>query len=501
VDIRGNHSERVLENAYLNSFFQTGISNPMDDAILAYKKIDTSRVKKTDEIPFDFIRKRLSVVVSAGSGNRLITKGAPEEILTVCSHFSDSTGTKPLGTAEKTAYDKLYGDLSRQGFRVLALAYKNVTRSEHSFSKQDETGMTLLGFTAFMDPARVDARVSIDHLEEMGIEMKVITGDNELVTEKICRDIGIRIKGILLGHEIDNISDEALRHKVEEVTIFARFSPQQKSRVIGAMKANGHVVGYMGDGINDASSLQTADVGISVSNAVDIAKETADIILTHKSLSELRDGVIEGRKTFGNTMKYILMGLSSNFGNMFSVLGAVIFLPFLPMLPLQILLNNFLYDFSQLSIPSDKVDPEYIMRPKRWNIKHIRNFMYVFGPISSIFDFTTYGVMYYLYSNHPSSFQTGWFMESLATQTLVIHVIRTRFTPIAQSSAGIWLWLSTILSVSVGWIIPYTAAGKYFHLSPLPLNVITVLALIVAVYLVMVEAGKRIYYRHITNTA
>jgi P-type Mg2+ transporter len=498
IDIYGKNSPQILENAYLNSYYQTGISNPMDDAVLLYKKIDISDFGKIDEIPFDFVRKKLSVVVSDKQGVRLITKGAPEEILKSCNSISINHKHKQIHQAEIDQYQKMYQELSSQGFRVLAVAVKKISNAKHSFSKHDEIEMELLGFTAFLDPARLGAKLSIAHLKTLGVEIKVVTGDNELVTQKICADLDIKVKGIVLGHDVDVLTDEALKHIVENNTIFARFSPQQKSRIIRALKSNGHVVGYIGDGINDASSLNTADVGISVANAVDVAKESADIILTNKSLSELTNGVIEGRKTFGNTLKYILMGLSSNFGNMFSVLGAVIFLPFLPMLPLQILLNNFLYDFSQLTIPSDNVDENYIKKPKRWNIKYIRNFMYVFGPISSFYDFMTFGVMYYLYHNFPSSFQTGWFMESLATQTLVIHVIRTRLTPITKSVASLWLWITTITGVSIGWIIPYSPIGKYFGFTPLPINVVAVLILIVIVYLVMVEAGKRIFYRHLS---
>jgi Mg2+-importing ATPase len=498
VDILGVHSEQILENAYLNSYYQTGISNPMDDAVLSFKKLDISAYRKIDEIPFDFIRKKLSVVVRSGSGHRIITKGAPEEIIRSCSNVFINHKSRKINKKDLEQYWKLNNELSSDGFRVLAVAVKKIPLSQTEFSKKDESDMELLGFTAFLDPARIGAKSSIKHLKNLGIDIKVVTGDNELVTQKICRDLEITVHGTVLGQEVDDLSDEALRHKVENNTIFARFSPQQKSRIIHALKSNGHVVGYIGDGINDASSLTAADVGISVSNAVDVAKESADIILTNKSLAQLTDGVIEGRKTYGNTMKYILMGLSSNFGNMFSVLGAVIFLPFLPMLPIQILLNNFLYDFSQLSIPTDNVDEDYIKKPKRWNIKFIRNFMYVFGPISSVYDFTTYAVMYYLYRNSAASFQTGWFMESLATQTLVIHVIRTRLAPLSQSRASIWLWITTLISVVIGWSLPYTGIGAYFKLTPLPLNVVIVLGLIVVVYLVMVEAGKRIFYRHLT---
>jgi P-type Mg2+ transporter len=495
VDIFGNHSDHTLLLAYINSSFQTGITNPMDDAVRKYKKIPISHYKKIDEIPFDFSRKRMSVVVGIHSDHLLITKGAPEEIFTCCKEYRTATGLHKLTPEIQKTFHTVYNSLSRDGFRVLAIATKIMKINDTTYTADDEQDMELVGFTAFLDPAKIDARDSLDHLENMGIEVKIITGDNELVTEKIAKDVGITIKGILLGHTIHDLSDTALQRNVEKITIFARCSPQEKKRVIEALKKNGHVVGYMGDGINDASSLQAADVGISVNNAVDVAKETADIILTNKSLYELKDGVIEGRKTFGNTMKYILMGLSSNFGNMFSVLGAVLFLPFLPMLPIQILLNNFLYDFSQLTIPTDHVDAAYIEKPKRWNISFIRHFMFIFGPISSIFDFASFGFLYLLYKNNPAGFQTGWFMESLATQTLVIHVIRTQFIPVKQSNASIYLWASTIVSVCIGWIIPYTHLGTLFGFSTLPYSTVIMLGFIVAIYLLTVEIGKRFFYR------
>jgi Mg2+-importing ATPase len=495
VDIFGNHSDHSLLLAYINSSFQTGIANPMDDAVLAYKNLDISPYEKIHEIPYDFSRKRMSVVVKKDKTHILITKGAPEEIFLCCRQYRKDASLHALTPEIRKSFHHVYDSLSKEGFRVLAIATKYINSTDKTFTKEDEFDMELVGFVAFLDPAKLDAKESIDELENMGIEMKIVTGDNELVTEKIARDVGVKIKGILLGHVIRDMSDIALQRRVDSVTIFARCSPQEKKRVIEALKKNKHVVGYMGDGINDASSLQIADVGISVNNAVDVAKETADIILTNKSLRELKDGVIEGRKTFGNTMKYILMGLSSNFGNMFSVLGAVIFLPFLPMLPIQILLNNFLYDFAQLTIPTDHVDRAYIEKPKRWDIRFIKHFMFIFGPISSLFDFTSFGLLYFLYKNNPAGFQTGWFMESLATQTLVIHVIRTRFTPIKQSNASKYLWASTLLSVGIGWIIPYTKIGTFFGFTGLPVETVIMLGLIVVIYLLTAEIGKRIFYR------
>jgi P-type Mg2+ transporter len=425
----------------------------------------------------------------------LITKGAPEEVTACCSYFDNKGSSQKLEGAHTDLLSKQYLQLSGDGYRVLAIATKKVTQTKKTYEAVDEKGLELLGYIAFYDPPKEGVRSAITELEKMGVEVKIVTGDNELVAKKICTEVGIDIKGVLLGHELHEMSDETLKHLVNGKTIFARFSPDDKNRVIHALKANGHVVGYMGDGINDAPSLKSADVGISVSNAVDVAKESADIVLTQKSLHQLRDGVIEGRKTFGNTMKYIMMGISSNFGNMFSVLGAVIFLPFLPMLPIQILLNNFLYDFSQITIPTDNVDSDFIHKPKRWSMKYIRNFMFIFGPISSFYDFMTYFVMFALYSHLPGAFQTGWFMESLATQTLVIHIIRTRQIPFIQSKPSLPLLLSTIAVVILGWIIPATKIGSFFGFSPLPLGVIATLAAIVLAYLLTVETGKRLFFK------
>jgi P-type Mg2+ transporter len=482
VDPKGIDSDEVLTYSYLNSTHQTGISNPLDEAVKNYKKIDVSGFEKIDEIPFDFERKKMSVVVEEGDKRLLITKGAPEEVFDSC-HGEHADALKE------------YHLLSAQGFRVIAVAVKEVGNSRHTYTKEDEKEMALMGFTAFLDPVKPNIKKAIDALEDIGIEMKVITGDNELVAEKICRDADIKSKGIILGHEIDKLTDDELAKVAENKTIFARFSPAQKNRVILALKHAGHVVGYMGDGINDAPSLRSADVGISVENAVDVAKESAALILTHKSLKDLYEGVVEGRKIFGNTMKYILMGLSSNFGNMFSVLGAVIFIPFLPMLPVQILLNNFLYDLSQLTIPSDTVDDEYIQTPKRWDINFIKRFMFTLGPVSSLFDFLSFGIMFYFFHNNPAGFQTGWFMESLATQAFVVYVIRTRKIPILQSHPSLLLTISTLTAVTLGWIIPYSPLGKFFSFYPLPWHVVLIIIGIVGVYLVLTQIIKTLFYR------
>lgn len=497
VDYKGVDSKEVLTKAYVNSKLQTGINNPLDDAIKRAAKMDISVFKKLAEIPFDFTRRRMSVVVMEQGIPCLISKGAPEAMLPECTSILKGTKRIKMSEALKKEAVAEYQALSKLGFRVLALAEKSFKTKKDMYSKGDEKNLTLLGFTAFMDPVKPNVRKAIDALESIGIEVKVVTGDNELVTEKACLDADIAVKGILLGHEITNMSELELAVKAQETTIFARFSPSEKERVIKALRMKGNVVGYMGDGINDAPSIKAADVGISVNNAVDVAKESADFILTHKSLLELKDGVSEGRTIFGNTMKYIMMGLSSNFGNMFSVLGAVLFLPFLPMLPIQILLNNFLYDLSQVTIPTDNVDEEYLKEPKKWNMQFIRRFMFIFGPISSVFDFVTFYFLYKMFHLSPSAFQTGWFMESLATQALVIHIIRTKKVPFIQSRASTALLISTFIVVTVGWILPYLSIGKLFNLVPLPLSTVTVLVVIVGLYLVLVEFGKRLFYRNL----
>lgn len=505
TDVFGGDSESVLLHAYLNSVYQTGIRNPMDDAVLQYrhsdpvlqsKHLENHGYEKIDEIPFDFVRRKMSIVVEKDGVRYVITKGAPEDVLRSSKYYEKGGELVAIDNGAHAAIIKQYDRFSRDGFRVLAVAIRQIEKRSGGYTKEDEINLELIGFVAFLDPAKEGVKEVIADLEKMGIEVKVITGDSELVTEKICKEVCLPVKGIMIGYDLDAMTDDALRVAVSRTTIFARFSPDQKNRVILALKANGHVVGYMGDGINDAPSLKTADVGISVNNAVDIAKESAEIILTHKSLRELLDGVLEGRKTFGNTMKYIMMGVSSNFGNMFSVLGAVLFLPYLPMLPIQILFNNFLYDFSQITIPSDSVDDEFIREPKRWNMGFIRSFMYVFGPISSVFDFLTFYVLYRVFSASAGVFQTGWFLESLATQTMVIYIIRTRKIPFIQSSPSPYLFVTTLLVVAAGWIIPFTPIGAFFGFVALPSVVVWSLIGIVAGYLCVIEVAKRLFYRH-----
>lgn len=495
TDAFGQSSDEVFKQTYLNSFFQTGVKNPLDEAVLSFKKVKLSGYEKFEEIPFDFARKMMSIAVAGPEGKFLVTKGAPEEVIKRCKFYRAGNGTKALNSIAEDKALTYYRQASADGYRVLAVASKQIIVAKKKYTKDDEADLELLGFVAFLDPAKQGVKKILRELNNMGVEVKVITGDNELVAERICHEVGLVSKGTLLGQEAETMSDDALKIRAEATTIFARFSPDDKNRVINVLRSNNHVVGYLGDGINDAPSLKAADVGISVNNAVDVAKESADIVLTEKSLEALAQGIIEGRKAFANTMKYILMGLSSNFGNMFSVIGAVLFVPFLPMLPIQILLNNFIYDMSQITIPTDNVDDSWIRRPRRWNLKFVKKFMYAFGPISSIFDILTYVIMLYVFHASASVFQTGWFMESLATQTLVIHFIRTRQLPFIQSRASRWLLVSTFLAVIGGWLIPYTPLGAFFQFSPLPLKVLLAILGLVAVYLVLVEIAKRFFYR------
>ena len=431
VDFLGKPSERAIELGYINSKLETGIRSPLDAAILKLQRPDSDGYMKCDEIPFDFERRRLSIVVEkkGSTGCLLITKGAPEGILDLSESYETEGRVVPLDAAAKNRCRQTFDDLSAQGFRVLAVAYRMVD-SYRAFTVADEHSLILAGYLAFADPPNPDAAQSLAAMNHDGVEVKILTGDNELVARHICEQVGIKNLSIILGEELERTSDPALQHLAEETTVFARVSPMQKDRIIHALRQRDHVVGYMGDGINDAPSLHAADVGISVASAVDVAREAADIILLKPGLQILHNGIIEGRRASANVMKYLLMGTSSNFGNMFSMAGASVFLPFLPMLPTQILLNNFLYDTAQITIPSDNVDEDAIRAPRRWDMKLIRNFMIFIGPISSIYDFLTfYVLLHYFHATQPE-FHTGWFVESLATQTLVLLVIRTAGNPL-----------------------------------------------------------------------
>lgn len=490
-DVVRKDNEDVLRYAYINSFYQTGLKNLLDRAILRHEKLLVKQFKKIDEIPFDFSRKIMSVVVEMEGKHRLITKGAPEEIFKRCTHYELDGEILDIDSLIVSDLKEEYDKLSSDGFRVLAIAYKDIDNQKEAYSKDDEKELILKGYVAFLDPPKPTAKKAIEALKKLGIDFKVLTGDNELVTKKICSEVGLDVKELVSGDQVEKASDSELKELVKTTNIFARLSPLQKERVIRALHQNGHIVGYLGDGINDALALKISDVGISVNNAVDIAKESADIILLKKSLMVLEDGVIEGRKIFGNIIKYIKMGSSSNFGNMFSMTGGSMFLPFLPMLPIQILLNNFLYDVSQVAIPTDEVDREYMMKPRPWNVNYVKKFMVIIGPISSIYDFLTYGAMLFIFHASPELFHTGWFIESLCTQTLVIHIIRTGKIPFIESRPSRFLILMSVLIVSIGIAIPFSPLAKPFGFVKPPPMYFVVLFLMVSTYLLLVQVVKK----------
>lgn len=489
-DVVRNDSDDVLRYAYINSFYQTGLKNILDRAILKHGKLVVEQFKKIDEIPFDFSRKIMSVVVENDGKHSLISKGAPEEIFKKCSKYELDGELFEMEALILSDLKEEYNNLSAEGFRVLAVAYKNMENKKDVYSRDDENDLILNGYVAFLDPPKPTAKKAIAAINKLGIEFKVLTGDNELVTKKICSEVGLDIKGLVTGDRVDKASDIELQELVKTVTVFARLSPLQKERIIHALRENKHIVGYLGDGINDAPALKVSDVGISVNNAVDIAKESADIILLRKSLMVLEDGVKEGRRTFGNIVKYIKMGSSSNFGNMFSMTGGSIFLPFLPLLPIQILLNNFLYDLSQIAIPTDKVDDEYLMKPRTWDIGHIKKFMVFIGPISSIFDFITFGVMLFIFKSKMELFHTGWFIESLCTQTLVVYIIRTSKVPFIESRPSKFLVWTSMLIIAIGIVIPFSPLAEPFGFVRPPVMYFGALFLIVAAYLFSVYFAK-----------
>jgi P-type Mg2+ transporter len=493
ADFLGNSSDRPLELAYLNSKFETGIRSPLDLAILKVERTDANAHVKCDEVPFDFERRRLSIVVEKkGDGSRdrlLITKGAPEGILDLSEYYESGSRIVPFDVDWRRRCRQTFDDFSRQGFRVLAVAYRKVDK-ESGFTVKDEHSLIFAGYLAFADPPNPDAAASLAAMKRDGVDVKILTGDNELVARHICEQVGLNNPTIVLGDELENMSDPALQHVSEQATVFARVSPMQKHRIINALKHRNHVVGYMGDGINDAPSLHAADVGISVSSAVDVARESADIILLEPGLRILHNGIIEGRRASANVMKYLLMGTSSNFGNMFSMAGASLFLPFLPMLPTQILLNNFLYDTAQITIPSDRVDEQYIRSPRPWDMTLIRDFMIFIGPISSIYDFLTfYVLLHYFHASQPE-FHTGWFVESLATQTLVLFIIRTTGNPL-KSHPSVPLAITTILIVIIGIALPYSPLAALLGFTALPASFFTFLAISTVTYLLLVELAKR----------
>lgn len=486
LNIKGEDSLDVLKYAYIVSSFHTGTKNPLDSAISAYRDFDISLYKKIDEMPFDFERKRDSIVFQFENKNTIVVKGAPEQIFPIVD----------LSPEEINQAKNLFEELSKDGYRVLAIATKTVN-DVVDYTIADESNLVFQGLIAFIDPPKKGVKEVLDELESLGINIKIITGDHMLVAEKIAKEVGLPISQMLNGEEIEKLSDEDLAIIALKTNIFARVTPVQKNRIIKSLQSTGHVVGYMGDGINDAPSLHTADVGISVDNAVDVAKESADIILLNKDFRQLINGVIEGRRTFANTNKYISMAISSNFGNMFSMTGASLLLPFLPMLPVQVLLNNLIYESSQFAITFDNVEKSVLSRPNPWNIKFIKKFMIVFGGVSSIFDFLTFFVLYKIFALTQSSFQTGWFIESFATQTLVIFLIRTRNSIFKSKAPNKVVIFATIGAVMIAWTIALTLLGKLFGFTPLSFMTVLAIIGIVVVYLIIVDIVKVIFYKRI----
>jgi Mg2+-importing ATPase len=501
-NVEGDESDDVLEAALLISHFQTGLKSALDVATLKHMEdssLDLPAFKKIDEIPFDFSRRIMSVVVDRPDGTRrLYAKGAPEEILRRCTAFEGDKQVLPAPPGFAEDLREQFDALSADGFRVLGVAYKDVPVKE-SYVKDDESEMVLLGYAGFFDPPKETAGPAISALREHGVTVKILTGDNELVTKTICAHVGLPDDEVLLGSQVSKMTDQELADAAEKTTIFARLTPADKERIIQSLQARKHVVGFMGDGINDAAALRAADVGISVDTAVDVAKESADIILLEKSLMVLEEGVLEGRKVFSNVLKYIRMGASSNFGNMFSVIGASALLPFVPMAPIQVLTNNLLYDFSQVPIPTDNVDAEQITRPRPWDISAIAKFILVIGPISSIFDYSTYALMYFVFGAktpaHAALFQTGWFVESIMTQTLIIHVIRTSKIPFLQSRASLPLVLTTSAIMAVAIWLPSSPLAPALGLVELPATYWPFLALTLLAYMILTQLVKAILLR------
>jgi Mg2+-importing ATPase len=511
VNVVGEEDDLVLALAFLNSFYQTGLKNLLDVAVLEHAELQRELAidkayGKVDEIPFDFTRRRMSVVVDhEHRDHQLICKGAAEEILSICKFVRDDSAqldearVLELEAERRDDARALVAEMNEDGFRVVAVAYRAFPTTHGPYSVADESEMILAGFIGFLDPPKESAAPALRGLAAQGISVKILTGDNDLVTRKICRDVGLDVGHIVLGKELAGLDDAALGAIAAEHTVFAKLTPDDKTRIVRALKARGHTVGFLGDGINDAGALRQADVGVSVDSAVDIAKESADIILLEKSLLVLEEGVIEGRRTFGNTIKYIKMTASSNFGNVFSVLIASAFLPFLPMLPVQLLTVNLLYDFSQAAIPWDDMDPEYIRVPRQWRADDIGRFMIFVGPVSSIFDVGTFLLMWYIFeANAPARqalFQSGWFIESLATQTLIVHMIRTAKLPFFQSRATTPVLLTTGAIIAAGLILPFVAFGRKLGLVPLPGDYFPWLVTILLSYAVLTQIVKGWYIR------
>ncbi len=513
VDVTNRVSEDVLRYAYMNSFYQTGLRNLLDRAVLAHTDLDVElNCKKVDEIPFDFRRRRMSVVIDYEDRHVLICKGAVEEVIGTCVNYQVDEDINPLIQLIRDDLLDEYRTLSSQGYRVLAIAYREFDRTKSVFSVADESELILLGYIAFFDPPKDTSARAIEALGRSGVAVKILTGDNELVTRKVCDDVAMVITKIVTGPQLAALDDAAFAREVSEANVLARLTPDQKEKVIKVLRGLGHVVGFMGDGINDVLAMKAADVGISVDTAVDVAKESADLILLEKSLLVLEDGILEGRKVFGNIIKYIKMGASSNFGNMFSYIGFGFVLPtgLLAMTPLQFLLNNLLYDFSQTGIPLDNVDQEYLDRPRKWNIRSIQNFMFFIGPVSSIFDYTTWFLMLYIFgciayghagtsdaekSHLEELFHSAWFVESIVTQTLIVHIIRTARIPFIQSRASPTMLFTTIAIIAIGIWLPFSPFAHRIGLTPLPGTFFLWLALFALTYCVLTHLVKTWFYR------
>ena len=505
LDANGDPSEKVLQFGYLNSYYHTGLKNLLDEAILDHQEMEErlkakEKYRKIDEIPFDFVRRRMSVVVEDETGlNTLICKGAVEEVLSLCTRVEVKGEVIEVLPEHDAKRRQLADDLNGQGFRVIALAYKQMPggSDEPVYSVKDESDLILLGFLAFLDPPKDTATEALKRLHSLSVDVKVLTGDNEIITAYICKEVGIPVEHLLLGSQIETMSETELAEAASTTSVFARLVPAHKERIIHALQSKGHVLGFMGDGINDAPALKAADVGISVDSAVDIAKESSDIILLENSLLVLEQGVLEGRRVFGNIVKYIKMAASSNFGNMFSVVGASAFLPFLPMLPIQVLTNNLLYDFSQTTIPTDQVDADWLIKPRQWTIGKILRFILFIGPISSIFDYVTFFMMLYVFNcwHNPALFQTGWFVESLFTQTLIIHVIRTNKIPFIQSRASWPLILTSLIIVAAGAWLTVSPVATTLGFVPLPPLYWLYLAIMLLGYALLTQVVKTWFIR------
>jgi Mg2+-importing ATPase len=492
----------VLRQAYLNAHHQTGLNNPLDEAINGYGQqtgVDISTAQKVAEIPYDFIRKRLSVVVTDGQGARtLITKGALANVLQTCSSVQHADAACPLDDAGRADVNEQFRQWSGQGFRVLGVATKPIDARSGSYSREDESALQFAGFLLFFDPPKADVAQTIVDLGERGVQLKIITGDNQLVARHVAEAVKLPAGGLLTGNDLNGMGDEALWHAAERTSIFAEVDPNQKERIILALRKTGHVVGYMGDGINDAPALHAADVGISVNTAVDVAKDASDLVLLEKDLDILRDGIEEGRRTFANTLKYILTTISANFGNMFSMAAASLFLPFLPLLASQILLNNFLSDIPGTTIAGDNVDPEWVAKPRRWDNKFISRYMVLFGLVSSIFDFLTFGLLLFLFRATAVEFRTGWFIESLLTELVIALVVRTRRV-FFRSRPGTLLLASTIIVIGITLVLPYLPFNSLLGFVPLPAPLMLLLIGLTVLYVVVAELAKKYFYARAEN--